>query len=448
MGTSIWEKILWRTTFSLKLIIFGFEYVCMKLSRILILFYLLLSTWLYAQESKEIDWDYEINLLARELSEKHPDLFFKTDSSWYFNEMRQLARDAPGKSIFQVSVRLQQVIAAMGDAQTQINYHFLIRKSHILPFECYWFEDGIFILEADRMYEALLGKKLSAINQTPIGVVIDSLSSLLVKNNQSSVKNQVPRMLTWFQLLEYYGFVSGDSLSLTVCSSSGESTDVIIRLPVETGEMLELQAKSLPLGWEDQKSFFRDNYMETENLYYIQYNRCWSREVEEEQGSGASALFMPSFKEFEKEVFRILKKKKIDKLVFDLRFNRGGYAPQGTEFIKKICKTLPREHGNIFLLLGRTNRASAIINTLDFMNHKEVILVGEETGGRPNHFGDVRRFVLPESKLIVSHSTRYFKLLEEDLPGITPDLLTPIYYDSYINGIDPALEAVRLFTDH
>lgn len=417
----------------------------MKSFWILPLLLLLIIPGLFAQSEEVIDWDYEIDLLARELSEKHPDLFFNTDSAWYFHAMRQLASETTGKSLFQISIELQQVIAAMGDAQTQINYHFLVEKNKILPIEFYWFEDGIYVLKADKAYEALLGNKLTAINDVSIEVVIDSLATLLVLDNQSVLLNQIPRMLVWFQVLEHFGFASGEELSLTVLrTKNGEELKRIIYLPVELGEMLAVQPSSLPLGWQDQKSFFREQYFENEHLFYIQYNRCWSREAEEDYGSGASALFMPSFKEFEKEVFPVLKKKEIDKLVFDIRFNKGGHASQGTEFINKICKTLPKNHGDIFVLVGRVTNASAIINTVDFMKREKVTLVGEETSGKPNHFGEVNRFVLPESRLIVSYPTRYFTLLDEDLPTIVPDVLTPLGFDQFMKGIDPAMEAVSL----
>jgi hypothetical protein len=267
----------------------------MNLKLPLTLFLLMLFIGLSAQTGDAIDWDYEIDLLARELAEKHPDLFFRTDSTWYYHAMSQVAKQSPGKSRFQISIRLQQVLAAMGDAQTQINYHFLVEKSHILPIDYYWFEDGIYLLETDKEYEALLGKKLTAVNNVPIEVVIDSLATLLVIDNHSVVKNQIPRMLSWFQVLEYFGFVSGKELSLTVESGTGKTLSSTIHLPVELGEMLAVQPSTLPLGWQDQKAFFRELYFEDEHIYYIQYNRCWSREAEEDYGSGASALFMPSF---------------------------------------------------------------------------------------------------------------------------------------------------------
>jgi hypothetical protein len=403
----------------------------------------MLSLEIFGQSGKDVDWDYEIDLLARELEDKHPDLFFKVDSVWYYQAMEQVVKESAELSLFQVSVRLQQVLAAMGDAQTLINYHFLIEKSKILPFDCYWFEDGIYFLETEKAYEELLGKKLIGINQAPLDEVLDSLATLLVLDNQMVLLNQAPRMLTWFQLLEYFGFASGNELSIRVEDPSGETRSVSIYLPVELGEMVSVYPSNMPLGWQDQKSFFRAQYFEDERLYYIQYNRCWSREAEEDYGSGASALFMPSFKEFEKEVYPLLKKKEINKLVFDLRFNKGGYAVQGTEFIKKICKSLPKKHGEIFVLVGRASNGAAIINTVDFMKSAEVILVGEESSGKPNFFGDVNRFVLPESSLIISYPTRYYKLLDDDLPAIIPQLHTPLDFDAYRMGIDPAIDLIR-----
>jgi hypothetical protein len=290
------------------------------LSMLLLLCLALTPGILTAQTDEEIDWDYEIDLLGRELAEKHPDLFFKTDSAVFFRELRKVAAEAPGKSHFYISVKLQQVIANMGDAHTLVNYHFHVDKSLILPFECYWFEDGIYVTQTDREYETLLGKKLTAINGTPLKVVIDSLSTLLVHDNQSLIKYHIPRMLTWSQLLSHFGFSDMEKVTLYVENKAGTEEQIPVTLPASLGENVEIQRESIPLGWQNPKAFFREHYFSGEKIYYIQYNRCWSRETEEDFGSGATALFMPSFKEFEKQVFHVIRKKEVDKLIFDLRF--------------------------------------------------------------------------------------------------------------------------------
>jgi len=96
----------------------------MKVKWTLTLLFLLLFSGLSAQLGEVIDWDYEIDLLSRELAEKHPNLFFRTDSTWFYHAMSQVPRETPDKSLFQVSIQLQQVLAAMGDAHLITFYHF------------------------------------------------------------------------------------------------------------------------------------------------------------------------------------------------------------------------------------------------------------------------------------------------------------------------------------
>jgi C-terminal processing protease CtpA/Prc len=206
---------------------------------------------------------------------------------------------------------------------------------------------------------------------------------------------------------------------------------------------VSVQPDSLPLGWQDRKAYFRERYFPAEKIYYIQYNKCWSREAEEEFGSGASALFMPSFREFEKLVFQTLRKQEVDKLVFDLRFNNGGSSIQGTRFIERVRKTRFGEHGKVYLIVGRETSSEAIINAVDLMKCFDVVVVGENSGGKPNDFGDVRRFVLPRSNLVVNYPTRYYTLVEGDPQSIIPDIPTPESFATYMAGIDPAFEAIR-----
>ncbi|MCK4750489.1 MAG: hypothetical protein KAT15_25705, partial [Bacteroidales bacterium] len=191
-----------------------------------------------------------------------------------------------------------------------------------------------------------------------------------------------------------------------------------------------------------RRSFFRDRYFPGEKIYYIQYNKCWSREAEEEYGSGASALFMPSFREFEKKVIQTVRNKEVDQLIFDLRFNGGGSSFQGTRFIKKLRRTGLRKTSRVYLVVGRKTFSSAIINALDLMNAFEVVTVGEPTGGKPNHYGEVKRFVMPRSNMVVNCSTRYFKLIDGDPPAIIPDIQTPVTFTQFMNGADPFFEAI------
>ena len=122
-----------------------------------ILFFLF-PLMLSAQQDQEIDWIYEIDLLGKELAQKHCNLFFQSDSTTFFRELDQIAEIASEHSLFDNSVQLQQAITHLGDAQTRINYHFNIDGATILPLDFYWFEDGIYVMKGRKEHQEIVGK--------------------------------------------------------------------------------------------------------------------------------------------------------------------------------------------------------------------------------------------------------------------------------------------------
>ena len=99
------------------------------------------------------------------------------------------------------------------------------------------------------------------------------------------------------------------------------------------------------------------------------------------------------------------------------------------------------------MIVGRQTFSSAIINTVDFMRNSDAIIVGEETGGRPNHYGEVERFVLNNSNLVITYSTKFFTLLPGDDSSIHPGIETPISFSQFMSGTDPAIQAILSHQD-
>jgi len=129
--------------------------------------------------------------------------------------------------------------------------------------------------------------------------------------------------------------------------------------------------------------------------------------------------------------------------VFDLRYNSGGNSLQGTLFIEKIMRHPKILKGiPVFVLIGRKTYSSAIINVMDFKKYSNVTLIGEETAGKPNHFGEVRKFTLPNSGLTVGYSTKYFQRTSGNENTIKPDVEILLSISDFVKGIDPLLEYV------
>lgn len=163
--------------------------------------------------------------------------------------------------------------------------------------------------------------------------------------------------------------------------------------------------------------------------------------MEELQGKSSS---LPSFLEFGNKVFDIIQNMPVKKFIFDLRFNGGGSSIQGTEFVSKLSGyPISKQDKRIYVVIGRQTFSSAIINAMDFKHRTKAIFVGEETGGKPNHFGEVRNFQLPSSKLIINYSTKYFTESKEDLKSIKPDVIIEPSFSDYKKGLDPVYEWIR-----
>lgn len=199
---------------------------------------------------------------------------------------------------------------------------------------------------------------------------------------------------------------------------------------------------------KDKETIFWDKYIEDDGIYFIQYNKCWSREAQEKKGhlrtSKKKPEDYPSLVEFIKQVLKTVDEKPINKFVFDMRFNPGGNSEQGTFFVKKLKKIdKVNKKGTLFVIIGRDTFSSAIINAIDFKDQTNVIFVGEETSGMPNHFGEVKLLKLPSSRLIVSYSTKYFKITDLYTNTITPDIEINYNFKDFSMSKDPAYEAIK-----
>ena len=153
---------------------------------------------------------------------------------------------------------------------------------------------------------------------------------------------------------------------------------------------------------------------------------------------------MPSFKDFEKKIFKALKNQSIDKIIFDLRFNSGGNSSQGTEFIEQLAVFLKKNPQiRTYVIIGRETFSSAILNAMDFKRLTKAIFVGEETAGKPNHFGEVRSLQLPMSKVYVGYSTKYFKKTDENINTLKPDISLEMSFSDFTKGLDPVFEWIK-----
>ena len=417
----------------------------MKLRKLtLTLVSIILVTAIAHSQSREDLWEKDINYLKTELPRKHKNLFFKIDKSIYNQKLDSVLNKTDKLSDIEISIALLEVVASVGDGHTSI-YIPKLAEYGKLPLQLYWFSDGIYITNAFQQYEEMLWKKIVSVNGIPIDDVFKKLSNLIAKTNDAVIKSYMPGSFPYVCFLKYFNIMEGDLAVISYENSKGEIQSATVNsfIPSKNSQhkWLNKSFKKKALCESNRKKLFWYNYIDSSQVLYTQYNRCLSKEVLKQYGNKKKAKELPSFNKYSKDLLKILNSGKVDKLVFDMRYNPGGNSNQGTRLIKKIADIESiNQKGKIFVVVGRRTFSSAILNSLDFQNHTEAIFVGEPTGGRPNHYGEVRKFTLPKHGLTVNYSTKYFTHSKKDDNSFYPDHEIYITFKDYENGIDPIME--------
>ncbi|MDR0969961.1 MAG: hypothetical protein LBM67_05440 [Lentimicrobiaceae bacterium] len=391
----------------------------------------------------------DIEFLRENLPKKHKNLFFKISETEFNRELNALAAKNYGSDSWKFALDLQKIFAKIGDSHTNCNFFAEINDSSI-PLTATVFDDGIFVVSVAEKHKSALGCKISSINNFPIAQVIDSLKTLIVQDNKAMNKLLIPMLLSYSDIFKFFGFIPEKSNSLTISFVDSENRKIEetfeLNESVDKSEYVKVKPVTIPLFLQNPNKIFWDNYSETDSVYYVQYNSCISREIMLENGDSARAAKLPSFNEFTEKIFQTIEQKPIKRFIFDMRSNGGGSSAQGTEFVQQLKKNKKvNRKGKLFVIIGRSTFSSAIINTLDFERETEAISVGEETAGKPNHYGEVRGFSLPNSKIYVQYSTKYFKFIDENLNTIKPQIKVKYNFYDYLNGIDTSFEEILNF---
>ncbi|MCW3788335.1 S41 family peptidase [Plebeiibacterium sediminum] len=394
----------------------------------------------FSQNNEKTDWNADIEYIKVELPKCHYNLYMLKSEQDFYNGLDDISKIQDQLSDFEVAVKLQQLIATFGDSHTNLSLNPFLDYNKILPIGLMWFSDGLWVQSTTKSNETILGAKLIEINGYVISEIIDSLSTISAIDNQASVKTSTPKIIPVIQFLEYFGFVAQPEIKLTL-EKDGETLEYLIHPEqMNRNNVMRVLPNPTPLCYQNTRLPFWSKVLTKENVFYIQYNKCWSREYPP-SGYKGDIQKLPSFSDFHKAIVDSIQQNDYDKVVFDFRFNGGGNSYQGTKLIEELS-TIDKlkSKGNLYVITGRDSYSSAIINIMDFKNKTNAILVGEETSGKPNHLGEIRSFKLPSSALILQYSTKYFKQTDKDLKTITPDKEIEPSFTDFKNGYDPIFE--------
>jgi hypothetical protein len=388
-----------------------------------------------AARDRNARWQQDLGFLAKELPRLHVNAFHTTSKNDFEMRVAELDTAIPTLTDHQVVLRLMELVAQVGDGHTSLNFTSFYQGEEpwrLYPLSVAWLEGAWYVMGAEEANAQLLGAQLVAIDNVPVDEVFGRIAPLLAADNDMQRVNTGGTLMVTAEVLTALGITEGEA-NATFSLRLVDGTQIEIVLLAVAPAMLQLQSLQsllppgeLPLAQRNPERWYWFETLPEANALYFQYDVC------------AEMQDLP-FADFTRSLFETVDSEGLDRIVIDLRNNGGGNSAVLHPFLEGLAE---RPDLDVFVLIGRRTFSSALMNAIELDQEANATLVGEPTGGRPNHYGEVRSFALPNSQLKISYSTKFFRELpDSDPPSLQPEIAAPPTLANQLAGHDAALAA-------
>lgn len=381
-------------------------------------------------------WQADIKMLGENLRGRHPDFFTSLTAEEFEDAIDALSAQLATLDDQQIVMEISRVVAMGGDAHTNVGFNAVAKAMHKLPIQCIVLADGLFISAADKRYEDLVGAQVVRFGETDALEAINLAGALFAHENKWKLINGGSSFVTILPALAAVGIApeyDADSFTITVKDEEGKRTvDLDCTVPTTRRRwvsFVEFFDGEMPMAYKKSRGLYQSEFIADHKTMYVAYNKCQDAEDF-------------SFKLFTQFIMEKSEELDARRIVIDLRINGGGNERVLWTMIDALKESSRfRDHGDIIALTSRYTFSSAMSNAQQLRDRVGAVLIGEPTGGKPNHFGEVRSFELPNSKLMIFHSTKYFRKVEGDPDAVYPDVRIEVGAEDFFAGNDPVLDA-------
>jgi hypothetical protein len=386
----------------------------------------------------EIRWREDLEFF----DQRFPSLQVDSDKLYppaeFHKDMADLERDAPSLSDSEVILRLMRIVAKAGVAHNIVETEGKL-DFHPYPLQFFWYSDGAAVTHAAKEYTLALGARIVRIGSMTPEELESAVSPYLSHENLPLLHDLSPDFMMNREVAAHFGLADADGsveftferpgkkqFRLRVAPAASDSEEHMI----SATEALHLPS---PLYRKRPNSWYWYEYLADSRSLYIQYSRCRNDPRK-------------SFKAFSRELFKFVDHLRtadgIERVIVDLRFNSGGDSSivdpllQGLQSHSRLSAK-----GHLYALIGRGTFSSGMMAAISFRQDLHAILVGEASGSRPNEYGEVKTLILPNSKIKIRYTTKYFRLLADSDPlTLDPDITIRRSIADFLSGQDQVLD--------
>jgi len=244
------------------------------------------------------------------------------------------------------ALAIMSFLARLNDGHTYLDLSCEVFGSNSFMFKFRFYNDGYYLIKSSKKLSNYLGSKLIAINNHGINDIEKSFSTIIPKENETSLKYYLPSKLMEPIILDFLNLKDDKSIKLQL-ENNGKQIYVEVK-PEDSEEKMVSIFKNIS-NMADSLTV-KDTYWFKEivslNSFYFQFNKC----IEKENLTIT-------------EVVDTFEKSNLINLIIDLRNNKGG----DSDILNPLIRFL-KKHKNkykVIVLTGADTYSSAIINLLD-----------------------------------------------------------------------------------
>jgi hypothetical protein len=375
-------------------------------------------------------WRADVTSLVQQMTEFHSLPFPGVSLADFNSNATDLYNQIPSLSDPVIRTRLEELVASIEDAHTDIAWPYPSPFMQV-PLSFYWFDDGIYVTSASAQYQNLLGGKLLTVSQTGIDDATRILTALVPHDNNQWVKHRIPlQELTNADYMFGTGLIADTgSVPLQVSLSNGiVSANVQTYANSTEPQQIQVFQGNPPLYMQHPDWNYWATIIDGGATLYFQYNSCM------EDPRQASAVFF-------QQLDQMMAQESVQRIILDMRNNSGGFTSILSPWIDEIQASRFNQAGRLYVIVGRATFSAAMEATNHLHDRTAAIFVGEPTGAKPQFELREGAFNLPYLGIQVSYSNGVEGATDPD-STLMPDIPTGLTFQQYMNGIDPALNAI------
>jgi hypothetical protein len=364
-------------------------------------------------------WRADVDFFARELPKRHKNAFHTITREQFAAEVTALREKAGRANDDEMIVGLMRITAMVGDGHTYVR---LPSNIHQFPITIARIEGAHRVVRGAGAAADLVGGKLTRIDDTSIEEAIARIRTILPQaESEVLFVAFTPIWMSFAEVLHGLGITkSAKTARFTVILDDGsERSAEASSFETTTPPDWRLATATPPLYRQRPMEGFWFQWLPEAKTVYVSFRKY------------------DDLRAKSRELWSFVDSHPIEKIAIDLRQNGGGDFTDGRKYLVDQLARRPKLRAYA-LISGRTFSA-ALKNSIDFREVAHATLVGETIGERPNSYSENDEMTLPNTRMDVSYSTRYYKFLSDDKLVAPDQEITPTWAD-WVAGRDPVLD--------